>query len=320
MSKSLSDLGQFGPIKRVRDIWNASVLHIGLVMTILIIVDYAGDIVTNWNGGKMEFEFQTQRTPGGLEWLMIIIFTTLFAFVEKFIIFLITKFLLLLRKGPRGKSVGAAIEFYGILVGIVFLGFVSVYMFALDIYWTRLALRSIFSDHLSLVLSFGVNAFQFVGIALVGYNTKPAEADSKTPAEKMWIFNPKWNVLKVAAIIAVGLGVVYYVAVMMPTQSNAAVVVNNGADSYVPLDQTLGVNEPQTPSTNTSTGSLAPTPIPPALRLDNGSTCTRVHVVAQGETLFRIAQANGWNVNDLAARNGITNPNLINVGQQICVQ
>lgn len=58
-------------------------------------------------------------------------------------------------------------------------------------------------------------------------------------------------------------------------------------------------------------GSLpAPGATPP-------STGEQVHVVQAGENLFRIALRYGMNVNDLAAYNGIANPNFIYVGQVI---
>lgn len=327
MSTKLSSIGEFAPIKRIRETWDLSIVHVGLVMTILIIVVYIGDIVTNWNGGKLEFQFQTQRDPGTLEWIMIVVFTTLFAFVEKFIIFLVVKFLQLMRKGPRGKSAGASLEFYGLLVGMIFLGFLSVYMFLLDIYWTRLALRSIFSDYLALVLSIGVNAFQFVTIALIGYNTKPAADNTVTANDPVWVFHPAWNVVKVAVIIAVGMGFVYYVAVLMPTQSNTAVVVNSET-GYVPMDlSVLGVDNPvvsvsPAAGSDTSGGGAAQiaTPVvPPAPQLSNGNTCPRVHVVQSGETLYRIATMYNWNYQDLARANGIVDPNRIAIGQQICI-
>ncbi len=43
----------------------------------------------------------------------------------------------------------------------------------------------------------------------------------------------------------------------------------------------------------------------------------QVHVVQAGENLFRIGLQYGCTVNELAAYNGIANPNYINVGQQI---
>ncbi|MEL6308473.1 MAG: LysM peptidoglycan-binding domain-containing protein [Chloroflexota bacterium] len=44
-----------------------------------------------------------------------------------------------------------------------------------------------------------------------------------------------------------------------------------------------------------------------------------VHVVQNGENLFRIALRYGVSLNDLAAANGISNPNLIFVGQQLTI-
>ncbi len=58
-------------------------------------------------------------------------------------------------------------------------------------------------------------------------------------------------------------------------------------------------------------GSVAPGATPPP------TTGEQVHVVQAGENLFRIALRYGMNVNDLAAYNGIANPNFIYVGQVI---
>jgi LysM repeat protein len=44
-----------------------------------------------------------------------------------------------------------------------------------------------------------------------------------------------------------------------------------------------------------------------------------VHIVQQGETLFQISLQYGVTVNDLAARNSITNINLILIGQEIVI-
>lgn len=47
--------------------------------------------------------------------------------------------------------------------------------------------------------------------------------------------------------------------------------------------------------------------------------CPRVHVVAAGDSLWRIAQQYGVPVQALIDRNAITNPSLIRPGQEICV-
>ena len=54
---------------------------------------------------------------------------------------------------------------------------------------------------------------------------------------------------------------------------------------------------------------------------DDGSGATtsqeQVHIVSAGQTLFGIAQLYGLSVDELAAYNNITNPNVLEVGQQL---
>ncbi|HCB49993.1 MAG TPA: hypothetical protein DEP47_10815 [Chloroflexi bacterium] len=58
-----------------------------------------------------------------------------------------------------------------------------------------------------------------------------------------------------------------------------------------------------------------PTP-PPAEQLPTGE---QVHTVQAGQNLFRIGLQYGCTVAELAAYNGIVNPDYINVGQQILI-
>jgi LysM repeat protein len=60
-------------------------------------------------------------------------------------------------------------------------------------------------------------------------------------------------------------------------------------------------------------GSATPL-TPPAHR-----SCVNSHIVRQGETLFRIALQNGTTVHVLTTINHLHNPNLIYVGQRICL-
>jgi LysM repeat protein len=45
----------------------------------------------------------------------------------------------------------------------------------------------------------------------------------------------------------------------------------------------------------------------------------RTYVVQQGDTLFEISLQTGVLVNDIAARNGISNINLIYIGQELVI-
>jgi LysM repeat protein len=47
--------------------------------------------------------------------------------------------------------------------------------------------------------------------------------------------------------------------------------------------------------------------------------CSTTHIVQRGETLYRIALRYNTTVADLQARNSISNPNRITVGQQLCI-
>lgn len=51
----------------------------------------------------------------------------------------------------------------------------------------------------------------------------------------------------------------------------------------------------------------------------DGGACARTHVVAQGQNLFRIGLMYGVRWDILQAWNGLPNPNLIYVGQVLCV-
>lgn len=83
-----------------------------------------------------------------------------------------------------------------------------------------------------------------------------------------------------------------------------------GDQIVIPGCGTTGVTPPPTSIPQT-------TPIP-------GSTTTapvggRVHTVQQGETLFQISLIYGVTVNAIAAANGITNINVIFIGQQLVI-
>ena len=101
----------------------------------------------------------------------------------------------------------------------------------------------------------------------------------------------------------------------------------NGEDGYVapetPREEENGDgNEDgsgeQTPQEATA---VPPTEVPatavPATPIPQGSTGS--HVVAAGDTLFSIAQLYGLTVTELAAANGIVNPNVIDVGQELVI-
>ncbi|MCB9451724.1 MAG: LysM peptidoglycan-binding domain-containing protein [Anaerolineaceae bacterium] len=60
-------------------------------------------------------------------------------------------------------------------------------------------------------------------------------------------------------------------------------------------------------------------PVTPEVVAETTAPANVIHVVQPGETLFRIATSYGLTVNEVAAVNGITDPTLIDVGQQLVI-
>lgn len=58
--------------------------------------------------------------------------------------------------------------------------------------------------------------------------------------------------------------------------------------------------------------AVEPTPEPPP-----AATGEQIHIVQPGDNLYRIAERYGFTYQELAAYNGIANPDRIDVGQQI---
>lgn len=82
------------------------------------------------------------------------------------------------------------------------------------------------------------------------------------------------------------------------------------ANGITNLD-TLDVGQVLTIPTGTDDTATAPeTP-------DTSSTEEQVHIVKAGENLFRIGLAYGFSVDELADYNGITNPDSLEVGQEV---
>jgi LysM repeat protein len=116
--------------------------------------------------------------------------------------------------------------------------------------------------------------------------------------------------------------------------STPAIIAANGlnSDGLIFVDQELiiPVREQPTPTitptysptelgiipTNTPVG-MAPTPVPAPTTAPVGNTVT--YTVQRGDTLNRIATTYGTTAAAIAQRNGILNPNLILVGQQLVI-
>jgi LysM repeat protein len=80
------------------------------------------------------------------------------------------------------------------------------------------------------------------------------------------------------------------------------------------------------PAPATSTATTSRTPLPPTPTAPINITRTAViaaggttYIVRTGDTLFRVALAHGLTTAQLAAANGITNPNLIYIGQTLVI-
>lgn len=71
------------------------------------------------------------------------------------------------------------------------------------------------------------------------------------------------------------------------------------------------------PGTSTEPTPIPPTPVPATETPSTGTTDK--HIVQAGQTLFSIAQLYGLTVQELAAANGIANPNILDVGQELTI-
>src|SRR5690606_32414818 len=57
----------------------------------------------------------------------------------------------------------------------------------------------------------------------------------------------------------------------------------------------------------------------PAASAQTSGGCTAYHTVQRGDTLYAIARRYGASMEHIQAFNGIVNPNVIYVGQRLCV-
>ncbi len=98
------------------------------------------------------------------------------------------------------------------------------------------------------------------------------------------------------------------VAVDLPTATPPATAVAATPSPSVTVDSATATPRP-------AVAPPATTQAAPA----TDSTCRATVTVKRGDTLARIARANGVSMRLLAKRNGITNPDRIRVGQQLCI-
>lgn len=307
------------PITSTMEMARVSTQRIGLAMTILVIVLYLGDILTNWQGAIVDYTTAYGSSPDLLVGVIIVLFTTAFAFVEKFAVFLFVFWGKMLKSGPKNKGqMRSSLEFHSSSAFMVVLLFTCIVIFLYDVTWTQYALRQLFPDRLSLIVSFAINIAEFVLIFAVEFNGG-GDASVVNPIKwsDYWLTKNVWNMGKFVLTLVAGVALVYIIGFWITSQSGSVVELvmpRNAAGA-----QNIVIPADGTQSLDTTGGGQTlqqPTVAAPVV---NG-TCAQWYSVQTGDTLSRIARTYNWNVSDLASRNNIINPNLLSVGQQVCVR
>jgi len=128
----------------------------------------------------------------------------------------------------------------------------------------------------------------------------PAQALAQEPGQTTHVVQPGENLSRIAA--------------QYGTTVQAIVQANNITNpSIIWVGQVLII-----PGATGPVATVAPVPTQqPGVPTPPPATGETIHVVQPGENLFRIALSYGLSTSALAAYNGITNPNLIYVGQQL---
>jgi LysM repeat protein len=109
----------------------------------------------------------------------------------------------------------------------------------------------------------------------------------------------------VAGDTLTGLSLLYNIPVDVIVSAN-----NLTNEDSLDIGQVLTIPAEGTEAVATTEPGAAATAVPP-------TTAERTHVVQAGENLFRIGLQYGFTVDELAAYNGIANPNVLDVGQVI---
>jgi LysM repeat protein len=115
---------------------------------------------------------------------------------------------------------------------------------------------------------------------------------------------------------------------VLGTQAPGATLQQPLAGSPTPalvatLDPNLPLPASPTPTIDPAAPVVEPTPLPAAPEATaeptaaTSSTGETIHIVQPGDNLFRIGLRYGFTYQELAAYNGITNPDSLTVGQQI---
>ncbi|MFZ0547580.1 MAG: LysM peptidoglycan-binding domain-containing protein [Candidatus Promineifilaceae bacterium] len=113
-----------------------------------------------------------------------------------------------------------------------------------------------------------------------------------------------------------------------PTTEQVSYIVNAG-DTLFSIARAYGITIEELAAANNldpngvlSLGQTLVIPVPgsvaqPTTDVTQPATGEQIHIVAPGENLFRIGLQYGFTVEELAAYNGIANPDYIDVGQEI---
>ena len=104
----------------------------------------------------------------------------------------------------------------------------------------------------------------------------------------------------------------YQRGLQIQTTLNQIAVANGWGEQLITPPRAYG-EEPSSTST-IATAVPAPTTVPA-----NQSTCVAQHTVVRGETLRKIAEQYHTTIQAIVAANKITNPNLIVLGQVLCI-
>jgi LysM repeat protein len=108
-----------------------------------------------------------------------------------------------------------------------------------------------------------------------------------------------------------------------PATDTPSVIIAPTLPVFVPSPTPLPVAPVASPTPTPDPALQAPSPTPPppdptaAPTQQTTSSGEIIHTVQQGENLFRIGLRYGVSYQELAAYNGIANPNVLSVGQQI---
>jgi LysM repeat protein len=106
----------------------------------------------------------------------------------------------------------------------------------------------------------------------------------------------------------------------MPTPTAQAGADEPAATTEEPTEEAAPTEQPTEPAEPapepTEPPAEEPTPVEEA---EPGPVAEQTYVVMPGDTLFSIAQTYGVTVEELAARNGIVNVNILEVGQQLVI-